>query len=214
MVPEHRDRRLPGNTAVTWWLKTRLVHTVLTGGLLAFTALTLTFQDTAVLLPSLSINAGNTVVLASFTPLLIAGALAQCLDSRLVAAELTGTRPVYWMDTGLVTATMAVVTAVTWTGGTLLDSPAIHQTGRNTLFLTGLMLAARAFAGRAGIMAPLAWIFAVIFLGRRTATDFHPWAVTGLPIDTRHAAAAAALALVLGTVLNQLLHQRTARDTP
>jgi hypothetical protein len=194
---------------VTWWIKARLVHTVLAGGLVAFMALTLALQDASVVLPSFTVTAGNSVVLAFFTPLLVVGTLAQCLDSRLASAELTGTRPVPWMDTALIAAAMATVLAFTSVAGAALGSGAVLQAGRNTVFLTGLLLIARAFAGRAGIMLPLVWIFAVVFFGRLTGTHYRSWAVTALPAHTVHAAVAAVLGIVIGTGLNQLASRKT-----
>nr|WTB34532.1 hypothetical protein OG781_38045 [Streptomyces sp. NBC_00830] len=196
---------------MTWWLKTRLAHTVLTSGLAAFVLLTFLFQDGTVVLPAISVTAGNTVLLAGFTPLLVVGALVQCLDSRLAAAEATGTRPVAWLDTGFVAATIAAVVALTAAGGLLLDSPAIVTAGRNSLFLTGLALCGRGWMGRSSIVLPTAWIFLVVLVGHRTADDFFPWAVTGLALGSSTAAVAAGAALLLGVALN---HRMTTRQGP
>lgn len=55
--------------------------------------------------------------------------------------------------------------------------------GRNTLFLVGLMLVARAVREQAATAVPVGWVLAVMFIGYR---DFHrpwPWAVTLHPAD-------------------------------
>jgi hypothetical protein len=174
----------------------------------AFIVLTLAVQDRSMILPSFTISGGNNVFLAFFTPLLVVGTLAQCLDSRLASAELTGIRPVPWMDTALITAAMTAVLILTGTGGALLDAGAVYQAGRSTLFLTGLMLIARVFVGRAGIMLPLAWLFAVICLGRVTGVQYHSWAVTAQPASSVPAAVAAVLALVVGTGLTQIVSRK------
>ncbi|WP_051741879.1 hypothetical protein [Streptomyces xylophagus] len=192
-----------------WWLKTRLVHTVLACGVAAFGLLTFLFQDGTVVLPAISVTAGNTVLLAGFTPLLVVGALVQSLDSRLTTAEVTGTRPVAWLDTGLVVVTMITVAALTAVGGFLLDSPAVVAAGRNSLFLTGLALCARGWTGRSSIVFPTAWIFLVVLVGHRTADDFFPWAVTGLALGSSTAAVAAGASLLLGISLN---HHMTTRQ--
>ncbi|MFF4792224.1 hypothetical protein ACFY2M_21185 [Streptomyces sp. NPDC001276] len=192
-----------------WWLKTRLAHTVLAFGLAAFVVLTFLFQDGTVVLPAISVTAGNTVLLSGFTPLLVVGALVQCLDSRLAAAEATGTRPVALLDTGLVTAAIAAVLALTAAGGLLLDCPAVVMAGRNTLFLAGLALSGRGWMGRSSIVLPTAWIFLVVLVGHRTADDFFPWAVTGLALGSSIAAVAAVAAFLLGAALN---HHMTTRQ--
>lgn len=191
-----------------WWLKARLAHTVLVAGIASFTVLTLAVQDRSTILPSFTISGGNNVLLAFFTPLLVVGTLAHCLDSRLPSAELTGVRPVPWMDTALIAAAMTAVLALSATGGALLDSGAVHQAGRSTLFLTGLMLIARVFVGRAGIMLPLAWLLAVVFFGRVTGRQYHSWAVTAQSAHSVPAAVAAVLALAVGTGLTQIVPRK------
>lgn len=193
-----------------WWLKVRLAPTVLAAALVGYTLLLLVVRDGVVILPAISVNAGNTVPLASFLPLLVAGPLAHCLDSRQPHAELTGTRRTAWMDTSLAAAAMGVVLAMTVLVSVVTEADATWQAGRNTLFLTGLMLTARAGLGRAGVAIPLLWIFAVILLGRRTSSAFHAWAVTALAPGTRHATAAAALSITIGVAATYI----TARKLP
>lgn len=195
---------------MTWWLRTRLVPTVLAGAVAAYAVLLLLVRDGIVILPALSVNAGNTVPLAFFLPLLVAGPLAHCLDSRQPYAEVTGIRGTAWRDALLAAATMGVVLALTALASLVTGADVTLQAGRNTLFLTGLMLTARAVMGRSGIVVPLVWIFAVILLGRRTADVFHPWAVTALPPGTWHATAAAALSITVGTAATYI----TARKCP
>ncbi|MFE4215322.1 hypothetical protein [Streptomyces sp. NPDC056844] len=194
-----------------WWLKARLAHTVLAPCLAAFTLLTFLFQDGTVVLPAISVTAGNTVLLAGFTPLLVVGALVQCLDSRLEAAEATGTRRVAHLDTALAAGTVAAVMALTAAGGLLLDSPAVVTAGRNTLFLTGLALCARGWMGRSSVVLPTAWIFLVVLVGHRTADDFFPWAVTGHALHSPVAAVAAVTCALLGIALD---HVMTTRQGP
>ncbi|MEU6344102.1 hypothetical protein ABZ883_24520 [Streptomyces sp. NPDC046977] len=194
---------------MTWWLKARLAHSVLAPAVAAFVLLTLLFRDGTVVLPAISVTAGNTVLLAGFTPLLVVGALVQCLDSRLEAAEATSVRRVARLDTGLVAATLAAVAAFTVAGGLLLDSPAVVAAGRNTFFLAGMALCGRPWLGRASIALPTAWIFLVVLVGHRTADDFFPWAVTGHALGSSAAAVAAVAALILGAGLD---HHTTTRQ--
>lgn len=186
-----------------WWLKARRVHPVLTLAVGAFVLLTFVFRDNAVVLPSFSVSAGNNVVLSFFTPLIVVGAIGQCLDARLPSAELTGLRPVGWMDTGLALAAVSAVLVGSGAAWLSLDSGAALQAGRNTLFLTGLMLLGRGFVGRAAIVLPLVWVFAVVFFGRKTGAAYHAWAVTGLEASHQYAAALAAATFVVGVSVNQ-----------
>lgn len=184
-----------------WWLKTRRVHPYLSCGMLAFTAITLLVQDSTVLLPTITLSVGAPTVLAFFTPVIVVGALAQVLDNRFVSAEESGTRPVRWMDAALIAAAVGATMTVSVVGGWATGSEAVLTAGRNTCFLVGLMLSARSFVRRSGIILPLAWILAVVFFGRKTGTTYHEWAVTALPFDNVLAAVCAAAALVLGLAL-------------
>ncbi|KES08106.1 hypothetical protein BU52_06665 [Streptomyces toyocaensis] len=193
-----------------WWLRVRLVPTVLTAALAVYALLLLAVRDGAVILPAITVNAGNTVPLAFFLPLLVAGPLAHCLDSRQPHSELTGIRRTAWLDTSLAAAAMGAALVATALVHEVTDADTALQAGRNTLFLTGLMLTARAVIGRAGIVVPLGWVFAVILLGRRTGSVFHAWAVTALPPGTGHATAAAVLSITAGIAATFI----TARKLP
>jgi hypothetical protein len=186
---------------VIWWLKARRVHPILTLGLGAFAAVALVVQDSAVLLPALTLSNGNLAQVALFVPMIVVGPLAQVLDNRLLSSEVSGVRRVRWMDTALITVTMAAALAVAGIGGWATGSEGVLTAGRNTCLLAGLMLCARAFVSRSGIVLPLAWIFAVVFFGRKTGTSYYEWAVTALPSGSVLAAVCAAVALVLGLVL-------------
>lgn len=189
-----------------WWLKTRRVHPYLTFGILAFAAITLLMQDTTIVLPALSLSTGNNVVLAFFSPVIVVGTLAQVLENRLTSAEESGTRPVRWMDTALIASATGTALAVTTVGGWITHSDNVVAAGRNVCFLAGMMLCARFFVRRSGVVLPLAWIFVVILLGRKTGVVYHEWALTAQPPGHGPAAAAAAGILALGLLLT--LHSR------
>jgi hypothetical protein len=115
------------------------------------------------------------------------------------------------MDTGLILATVATILVASDAGSRLLGTDVVLETGRDVAFLTGLMLAARAFSGRAGIIVPLAWVFAVIFFGHRIGTGlrFHAWAVTAQPSHSVSAAVATGIAFVVGILLNQFVPRKS-----
>jgi hypothetical protein len=193
---------------VIWWLRVRRVHSVLTASVGVFLLLTCVLGDDDILLPAFSVSVGNSVALASFTPLLVVGAVGQCLDARLASAELTGLRPIRWMDTALVAVATGIVLAGSAAAATLLDSTTAAQAGRNTAFLTGLLLLGRGSVGRAAIMTPLCWVFAVVFFGRESAAAYHGWAVTGQGASSASAAVAAAVVFAAGLVVNHYLSRK------
>ncbi|GAA2245126.1 hypothetical protein GCM10010232_35190 [Streptomyces amakusaensis] len=186
---------------MTWWLKARRIHPTLTYGVGAFVLLTVLLQDMSLVLPALSLSGGNMTALSLFTPVIVVGAIAQTLENRLPEAEESGIRSIRSLDSALILSTLGTVTVATLIGGWTTDSENAMQAGRDVCFLTGLMLVARFFIGRSGVILPLAWIFAVVLAGRETGTKYHDWAVTALPIDTLHAAVAAVASLGLGIAL-------------
>lgn len=185
-----------------WWLKVRRAHPVLSAAVGTFTLLTFVFRDNAVVLPSFSVNAGNSVVLSFFTPLIVVGAVGLSLDARLPSAELTGLRPIGWLDTALVLAVAATVLVGCGAARLLLDSGTAVQAGRNAVFLTGLLLLGRGFFGRAAIVLPLTWVFTVVFFGRSSGTAYHAWALTGREASDPYALALAAAAFGTGLLVN------------
>lgn len=184
-----------------WWLKVRRVHPLLTLGMVAFAVATFAVQDTAIVLPALSLSIGNVTQLAFFTPVIVVAVLAQVLDNRLLSAEASGIRKVRWLDASLIAVTVCFSLALAAVGGWVTGSEAVVSSGRNVCVLTGLMLCARAFVRRSGIVIPLAWIFVVIFFGRKTGTSYYEWAVTAQPADDLLSAACAAAAIAIGLVL-------------
>jgi hypothetical protein len=184
-----------------WWLKARRVHPFLTIGMVAYTAAALLVQDITILLPVFTLSTSGLTQLAFFTPVIVIGTLAQVLDNRLISAETSGVRRIRLMDTALISATITTILLVTTVGAWITGSEAVLTTGRNTCFLIGLMLCARALANRAGIILPLAWIFIVIFFGRKTSTSYYEWAITAQPAASLFPAACAFVALGLGLLL-------------
>lgn len=183
---------------MTWWLKARRAHLLLLPGLAAFTALALAFHDAALVLPSLTLTSGTRTQLMMFVPVVLLVALGRCLDNRLPAPENSGARPVHLLDLALLTAVLLAATLVGCLVGALLDSDTAWTLGRNTAFLTGLMLCARVFVGAPAILLPVAWIMAVTLVGFRTWTDPYAWAVMPEPLSSPHAALAAGLLLIAG----------------
>ncbi|MFD5574919.1 hypothetical protein [Streptomyces cadmiisoli] len=157
--------------------------------------------DQTVFLPSLTSGSTASARLALFVPVIVTAALMFCIESRLYSPEVSGTRRTTSLDAAL-TITVVIICA---TIGYAVGQPAA---GRNVLFLTGLMLTARVIIGKAAVMAPIAWLLTVLFVGFRTANDPYPWTVVPEPADAPYAAAAALIMFTAG--LSCLL--RTARN--
>ncbi|WP_328871027.1 hypothetical protein OHT76_13380 [Streptomyces sp. NBC_00287] len=183
-----------------WWVKARRAHTVLPSALGLFALLLVVFQGDSVALPSLTAGATQ-VVLALFIPVPLVSGLAMCLDMRLHADESTAVRPVKYMDSGLVVAVSVFAAAMSALAGVALEDAVTEAVGRNTLFLTGLMLIGRALFGRPGVLLPTAWILAVCLCGFRPGNDAYPWTILPEPLGAPHAAAGAMLMFGAGLIV-------------
>ncbi|MFE6101110.1 hypothetical protein ACFVQ4_14195 [Streptomyces laurentii] len=160
-----------------WWCKRRLLLPVVVPGLVAFALLAAVAHGEAVALPGL-LASGNLLFLIHLTPLLVTGTLAYSLAQRLPEAEDLAVRAVRRYDVLLALVTASAAAGAASAVGAVARSATAYEAGRNTLFLTGLMLLAGAVRPRAATVAPVAWVFVAAFAGYR---DFHrpwPWAVT------------------------------------
>ncbi|WP_147266843.1 hypothetical protein [Streptomyces diacarni] len=182
---------------MTWWIKARRAHTVLPGMFLPFCFLAVLWRDTVLDLPSFLAGTLPAPVIA-LLPILLCAALALCLDSRLPAAETTATRRVAWMDTALAGATVLAACATALLAWKLSGADAGLNLGRDTAFLVGLMLLVRSVAGSRAVLAPVAWGFAVLFLGSAPDGHIYFWTVLLRPSTDPIAAAAAVLACAGG----------------
>ncbi|MEU7389467.1 hypothetical protein [Streptomyces tanashiensis] len=161
-----------------WWYKGRRLTAVVLPGLLAFALLAAVAHGESVALPGLIGTGGNLLFLMHITPLIVTGTLAHSLAQRLPEAEDLTVRPLPLYDVALALGTVAAALSAAVTIGALADSSTAYEAGRNTLFLTGLMLLGGAVHPQAATVAPVAWVFVAAFVGYR---DFHrpwPWAVT------------------------------------
>ncbi|UFQ15421.1 MULTISPECIES: hypothetical protein [Streptomyces] len=163
---------------MNWWVKARRLLPVLLPGMAAFTLIVAVAHDRAIELPGMLSGGGNRVFLMQMIPLVITSTLGHCLEQRLVEAEVVGARNLRRLDTLLVTACVLAAVAVSLVIGALSGSDEATMAGRNTAFLTGLMLLAGAVHPKASAVAPVGWVFAIIFLGYADFDRPWPWAVT------------------------------------
>ncbi|MEU8936341.1 hypothetical protein AB0D30_41475 [Streptomyces sp. NPDC048409] len=184
-----------------WWIKARRAHTHLTSAIAVFTLLLSALGDRTVFLPSLANGATASARLSLFVPVVVTSVLMICMESRIHAPEVSGTRRISILDAALAITVVIICTAIGWAVG----QPAA---GRNVLFLTGLLFTARAIVGKAAVMVPIAWLMTVLFVGFRTASDPYPWTIVPEPTDATHAVIAALVMFTVG--ISCLL--RTARN--
>lgn len=190
-----------------WWLKARKGHTLLPLALTLFTLALYAVQDSTVLLPS--ITGSPRVALSLFVPVPLFALVMAMLESRLPAAETSGVRPLTRLDNGLVAAVMAVALMCSIVVAGLQGSAAATTGGRNALFLTGLMLLGRAWAGQAAVMVPVGWLVSVVVVGFRGNIP-RPWTVVALPADDIFAAAACLTMFAIGLVAQIRSSRKTA----
>jgi hypothetical protein len=179
-----------------WWFKARRAHTVLPAAVACFLVFGALVQDVSVVLPS--VIGKSQIALSLFVPIPLVCGLMVCLESRLPAAEASGTRAIALMDAALTTVCLGIALGAGIVGSVVLDMPLAVTTGRNACFLAGLMLCGRAVIGQTAVMLPVAWLVLVVFVGFRGPNDPYPWALVPEPSDAVPAAIGAAFVVVLG----------------
>ncbi|MFI9416992.1 hypothetical protein [Streptomyces werraensis] len=190
-----------------WWFKARKGYTLLPLGLALFTLALLAVQDTTVLLPS--VTGSPRVALSLFVPVPLFALLMAVLESRLPSAEASGVRSLIWFDNALVISVMAAAAMCSVAVAALQGTAAATTGARNALFLTGLMLIGRAWAGQAAVMVPVGWLVTVVVIGFRGNIP-RPWTVIALPADDVFAAVACATVFAVGLVAQIPSSRKTA----
>ncbi|MGW3626436.1 hypothetical protein [Streptomyces sp. NPDC000880] len=192
---------------MTWWFKARRGHTLLPLALLVFVAGLYAVQGTTVLLPSLT--GSPRVALSLFVPVPLLALLMAVLESRLPAAEASGVRSVTRLDNALVTTVMAAAVLSSVLIALTQGTAAATTVGRNAVFLTGLMLLGRAWAGQAAVMIPVGWLVTVVVVGFRGNLPYS-WTVIALPADSPFAAAASLVVFAIGLAAQIRSSRKTA----
>ncbi|MEU6509088.1 hypothetical protein [Streptomyces sp. NPDC046942] len=196
-----------GEDVVRWWFKARKGHTLLPLSLAVFAAALYAVQDTTVLLPS--IVGSPRVALSLFVPVPLLAFLMAMLESRLPAAETSGVRSTTRLDNALVIAVMAAAVLCSGAVAAVQGAAAAMTGGRNALFLTGLMLLGRAWAGQAAVMFPVGWLVTVVVVGFRGNVP-HVWTVIALPVNDPFAAGASLVVFAIGLAAQIRSSRKTA----
>ncbi|MFD5230548.1 hypothetical protein ACFWJ5_18845 [Streptomyces qaidamensis] len=198
---------MQGEDVVSWWFKARKGHTLLPLALAVFVIALFAVQDATVLLPS--ITGSPRVALSLFVPVPLLALLMAMLESRLPAAEISGTRSMTRLDNTLVTLVMAAAVLSSAVIAALQGTAAATTGGRNAVFLTGLMLLGRAWAGSAAVMFPVGWLVTVAVVGFRGNIP-RPWTVIALPADDLFAATASLVVFAIGLAAQVRSSRKTA----
>lgn len=181
-----------------WWVKARRWR-ILLAALGVYFVLLVLIRDRQVVLPNLSLGMIS-LVLAMWFPVLPTVCLVACLESRVAAAEMAGTRRIGRYD---VVASMVTVLAAVLLGAVAMwltgDEDALSA-GRNTAFLVGLTLAARSVVGPRAVIFTILWPITVSLVGFHDVTRPYHWTILPEPPLAWYAAVGAGLALAAGLV--------------
>ncbi|MCF2130766.1 hypothetical protein L1I79_30715 [Strepomyces sp. STD 3.1] len=190
-----------------WWFRARRGHQLLPLALVVFTAALYAVQNATVLLPS--ITGAPRVALAMFVPVPLFACLMAALESRLPAAEVSGVRSLTRLDNLLVTAVVGAAVLCSALVAAAQGSAGATAGGRNAVFLVGLMLLGRAWAGQSAVMIPVGWLVTVVVVGFRGNVP-HLWTVVALPADNLFAAVASVVVLAIGLAAQIRSSRKTA----
>ncbi|MGW3950548.1 hypothetical protein ACWEKM_06205 [Streptomyces sp. NPDC004752] len=192
---------------MTWWFKARRGHLLLPLAVLVFGAGLYAVQSNTVLLPSLT--GSPRIALSLFIPVPLLAFLMAALESRLPAAEVSGVRSMTRLDNALVAVVVAAAVLCAVLIAAVQGSAQATTAGRNAVFLTGLMLLGRAWAGQTAVMVPVGWLVTVVLIGFRGNLPYL-WTVIALPADSLFAAATSLAAFAVGLAAQIRSSRRTA----
>ncbi|CAM5343802.1 hypothetical protein EES47_12005 [Streptomyces sp. ADI98-12] len=172
---------------------------IVAAGLGLYAVLLLLVRESVLRVPSLTVFGSPGVKAMNFLPLIVCVCLLHCLERRLPPAEATAVRGVGNADRLLVATTLGTVVLIGTVFHLTFAMPSATACARNTIVLTGIALAARAWRGAAlAAVVTVGWLLLTLACGLRTPADPYPWAVLLEPAGRPEAALAALLALAAG----------------
>lgn len=184
------------------WCTVRRVQAVLLPALAAFTIVVMVAHDQYIRMPGLIGTSGNQVFLMQLAPLVIVSALAHSLGQAVPDVEATAQRAVRALDGALITVLIGAAALVASAVAVAAGSSEAAMAGRNTMFLTGLMLVARRCHEQAATALPVGWVLAVVLIGYRDSDRPWPWALTLHPAGFLPTFAVCLLVLAAGLTLH------------
>ncbi|MFF3359812.1 hypothetical protein ACFYWN_46355 [Streptomyces sp. NPDC002917] len=182
---------------MNWWIKVRRAHAVLPVALAAY-GLLLLVGNTTTSVPSISLGSIVQARVVLLAPIPLTTGLFFCLESRLLHQEKTAVQPVRLLDALLIFTAVGASVLLAALFGFASGSGDIAAAGRNTLFLTGLLLILRPVIHQGAAVVPMAWLILVLLMGYRSPQDPYPWTVLPEPMGAPHAAASAAAVFAAG----------------
>ncbi|MER5357213.1 hypothetical protein [Streptomyces sp. NPDC002785] len=189
------------------WFKSRRFSAVIIPSLALFIVIVVLGYGESIVLPGMLSSGSNRVQLMHIAPLIVTSSLSYSLTQRLVEAEILSVRKVRWFDTGLVVLTVGIAVSASFGVGEWMGSQEAIEAGRNTIFLTGLMLIAGALHAQAAPLAPIGWVFIVTFIGYRDFGRPWPWAVTLHPAGLAVTYFFCLTVFAVGLVMNYRIHR-------
>ncbi|MFF9074334.1 hypothetical protein ACF1A9_18825 [Streptomyces sp. NPDC014872] len=193
---------------MTWWFDARRVPAVLLPLCAVFGVVLALAHEWTTTLPSLA-SGSNTVRFLMFLPVIVVSGLHHCLGQRLHEAEAMSPRPVRRYDVLLVMAVVVFTVLAGLAVGALSGDDAARAVGRNTAFLTGLMLLAHRFAPQAAAGVPVGWVFLTVFAGSDAYRRPRFWSVLEHPAGSVPALAEALVCCAAGLAVHLLARPRT-----
>jgi len=185
-----------------WWIKARRWRILLIAFGVYF-ALLVSVRDRQMVLPNLHLGTIS-VVLAMWFPVLPTVCLVACLESKVPAAEIAGTRRVGMYDVVASISTVLVASLLGATAMWLTSDTSALSTGRNTAFLVGLTLAARSIVGPRAVIFTVLWPITVSLIGFHGSAQPYHWTILPERPTAWYAAVGAGLALVVGLVAQHI----------
>ncbi|MFE4698575.1 hypothetical protein ACFRIC_16035 [Streptomyces sp. NPDC056738] len=182
------------------------MHTILPAILISYALLLLLVQDNYVILPA--IGGAGEVVIALFVPIPVVALLANCLESRLGFAEVSGVRNVAFLDVALSTIVLLSTMALSSILKIVAEVDGATAVGRNTFFLVGLTLCARPVCRQYAVMIPVAWLLTVVFIGYTKNREPRFWTVVLEPTSNSVASIACVGVFVAGLLLQLCTSRR------
>ncbi|WP_030835935.1 hypothetical protein [Streptomyces hygroscopicus] len=191
-----------------WWFKARRIVPVLLPCLAGFVVIVALFSGVTVDFPSLLTGGSNDFLIMLLAPVPATSGLLLCLTSRLVESEAARWRPVHHYDALLITATVAFAAAVGCVAGWASGSGDAWSLGRNTGFLTGLMLLVHTAAPQGAVAVPVGWVFTVVFVGFDRFHRPYPWTVLPQPPTEPLSLTTALAVFAVGLIAHATAHPR------
>lgn len=163
------------------WFKARRMP-LLAAGLALYATIAHAAGSHVAMLPTLSSAGTIGVPVMLFAPLPACAALMFCLGGGAPGAEGTASRRIAGYDQLAVSVSGLAALGIGYAVSVIRSAPVAEASGRNMLFLTGLMLCARwLWDDRVAVLSGITWVILVTLVGFDAMRQPRPWTIIGLP---------------------------------